>query len=80
MVVKENNTNKINVFEGCNAKQQPNLEKFVSEYDILFQDPKDLPPKKEIIHDINLQQDAPLPNIGMYRLSTLENEKIKKQV
>jgi hypothetical protein len=27
-----------------------------------------------------LQQDAPLPNIGMYKLFVLENEKIKKQV
>ena len=71
---------KTNVFEGCNAKQQVDLEKIVSEYDILFQEPKGLPPKKEIVHDINLQQDAPLPNIGMYRLSALENVEIKKQV
>ena len=70
MVVKEKKPDKTNVF---NAKQQANLEKVVSEYDILFQEPKGLPPKKEIVHDINLQQDAPLPNIGMYRLSTLEN-------
>ena len=27
-----------------------------------------------------MQQDAPLPNIGMYRLSALENVEIKKQV
>ena len=27
-----------------------------------------------------MQQDAPLPNIGMYRLSALENAEIKKQV
>lgn len=71
---------KTNVFEGCDVKQQNDLEKNVSEYDILFQEPKGLPPKKEIVHDINLQQDPPLPNIGMYRLSTLENVEIKKQV
>eukprot|EP00253_Pinus_taeda_P034598 PITA_34598 len=52
----------------------------IKEYDILFQEPKGLPPKKEIVHDINLQQDAPLPNIGMYKLSALENAEIKKQV
>ena len=34
----------------------------------------------EILHDINLQQDDPLPNIRMYRLSALENAEIKKQV
>eukprot|EP00253_Pinus_taeda_P021737 PITA_21737 len=74
---KPNNTNE---FEGYNAKQQADLEKVVSEYDILFQEHKGLPPKKEIVHDIILQQDAPLPNIGMYRLFSLENTKIKKQV
>ena len=78
MVVKGNNSNKTNVFEGCDAKQQVDLEKVVSEYDILFQEPKGLPPKKEIVHGINLQKDAPLPNIRMYRLSALENAKIKK--
>eukprot|EP00253_Pinus_taeda_P018776 PITA_18776 len=76
----EKKPDKTNVFEGCNAKKQANLEKIISKYDILFQEPKGLPPKKEIVHDIILQQDAPLPNIGMYRFSTLENAEIKKQV
>ena len=80
MVVKEKKPGKINVFEGCNAKQNADLEKVVSEYDILFQEPKGLPPKKEIVHDIILQQDVPLPNIGIYKLSALENVEIKKQV
>eukprot|EP00253_Pinus_taeda_P027976 PITA_27976 len=80
MVVKEKKPDKTNVFEGCNAKQQVDLEKVVSKYDILFQEPKGLPPKKEIVRDIILQQDAPLPNIGMYRLFALENAEIKKQV
>eukprot|EP00253_Pinus_taeda_P018627 PITA_18627 len=80
MVVKENKPNKANVFEGYNAKQQADLEKVVPEYDILFQEPKGLPPKKEIVHAIILQQDAPLPNIRMYRFSSLENDEIKKQV
>ena len=80
MVLKEKKPDKTNVFEGYDAKQQANLEKVVSEYDILFQEPKGLPPKREIVHDINLQQDAPLPNIGMYMLFALENSEIKKQV
>eukprot|EP00253_Pinus_taeda_P034532 PITA_34532 len=80
IVVKEKKPDKTNVFEGCDAKHQDDLEKVVSEYDILFKEPKDLPPKKEIVHDINLQQDAPFPNIRMYRLSTLENAEIKNQV
>eukprot|EP00253_Pinus_taeda_P010879 PITA_10879 len=52
----------------------------IKEYDVLFQEPQGLPPKKGIVHDIILQQDVPLPNIGMYRLSALENAKIKKRV
>eukprot|EP00253_Pinus_taeda_P002220 PITA_02220 len=76
----EKNPDKTNVFDGCDAKQKADLEKVVSEYDILFQEPKDLPPKREIVHDIHLQQDAPWPNIGMYRLSALGNAEIKKQV
>ena len=35
---------------------------------------------REIQHEIQLQQDAPLPNIGMYTLYVLENEEIKKKV
>jgi len=80
MVVKEKKPDKTNVFEGCDAKQKADLERVVSEYDILFQETKGLPPKREIVLDIHLQQDAPFPNIGMYRLSALENAEIKKQV
>jgi len=54
MVVKEKKPDKTNIFEGCNAKQQADIEKIVSEYDVLFQEPKGLPPKKEIVHDIIL--------------------------
>ena len=56
------------------------MVKVVSAYDDLFQEPEGLPPKREIQHEIQLQQDAPLPNIIMYRLSVLQNEEIKKQV
>ena len=80
MIVKAKDPNKSNAFEGCDSKKKANLAKFVSEYDVLFQEPKGLPPKQEIVHDIYLKQDAPLLNIGMYRLSALENAEIKKQV
>ena len=33
----------------------------VSGYDILFQEPKGLPHKRKIPHEINLLQDDPLP-------------------
>eukprot|EP00253_Pinus_taeda_P029197 PITA_29197 len=41
---------------------------------------KGLPPKREIQHEIHLQHDTPLPNIGMYRMSTIEMEEVKRQV
>ena len=51
MVVKEKTPDKTKIFEGCNADQQTDIEKIVSEYDVLFQEPKGLPPKKGIVHD-----------------------------
>jgi hypothetical protein len=39
-----------------------------------------LPPKREIQHEIHLQQNYPLPNVGMYRMSVLEMIEIKKKV
>ena len=52
----------------------------ISNYDELFQEPKGLPLKNNIQHEIHLQHDAPLPNIGMYKMSTIEMEEIKRQV
>ena len=54
MLVKEKNHDKTNIFEGCDAKQKVDLEKVVLEYDILFQESKGLPRKREIVHDIHL--------------------------
>ena len=39
-----------------------------------------MPPKREIQHEIQLQQDCPLPNIRMYHMSIMENSKIKRQI
>ena len=39
-----------------------------------------MPPKREIQHEIHIQQDSPLPNVGMYMMSVVEMTKIKKQV
>ena len=39
-----------------------------------------MPPKREIQHEIQLQQDCPLPNIGMYRMLIIENVEIKRQI
>ena len=46
----------------------------------MFQEPTSLPPKREIQHEIQLHQDCPLPNIGMYHMSIMENAEIKRKI
>ena len=45
--------------------------KIISEYDEVFQEPTGLQPKRGVQHEFQLQQDVPLPNIGMYRMSMM---------
>jgi hypothetical protein len=66
MMVKVKNDEISKSFEGCDPKHKSELIEIISEYDDLFHDPKGLPPKREIQHEIQLQQDVPLPNIAMY--------------
>ena len=80
MIVKEKYVEQTKSIKGCDPKHKKDLIKVVSNYDILFQEPNGLPPKMEIQHEIHLLQDAPLPNIGMYRCPIIENAEIKKQV
>jgi hypothetical protein len=67
-------------FQGCDTKLKSDLFEVVNQYDEMFKEPKGLPPKRGIQHEIQLQQDCPLPNIGMYRMSVMENAEIKKQI
>jgi hypothetical protein len=67
-------------FQGCDSKFKSDLYEVVNQYDEMFQEPKGLPPKRAIQHEIQLQQDGPLPNIGMYRMSVMKNVEIKKQI
>src|ERR1700735_1470019 len=67
-------------FAGCDVKLKAELVDVVNQNGDVFQEPKGLPPKWGIQHEIQLQQDCPLPNIGMYRMSILESLEIKKQV
>jgi hypothetical protein len=68
------------VFQGCDTKLKSDLYEVVNQYDEMFKEPKGLPSKRGIQHEIQLQQDCPLPNIGMYRMSVMENDEIKKQI
>jgi hypothetical protein len=67
-------------FQGCDTKLKSDLYEVVNPYNEMFKEPKGLPPKRGIQHEIQLQQDSPLPNIGMYRMSVMENAEIKKQI
>jgi hypothetical protein len=67
------------VFQGFDAKLKFDLYEVVNQYDEMFKEPKGLPPKRGIQHEIQLQQDCPLPNIGMYRMSVMENAEIKNK-
>jgi hypothetical protein len=66
--------------EGCTKEQKHQLEKLLHAYRGLFQEPKLLPPKRKVEHEIQLLPDSPLPNIGLYRQSILEANEVKKQL
>jgi hypothetical protein len=80
MVVREKYVETSNAFQGCDPSHKKELINIVSKYDDIFQEPNGLPPKKEIQHEIHIQHDSPLPNVGMYRMSVVEMIEIKKQV
>jgi hypothetical protein len=79
MIKPKDNVEK-EAFQGCDAKLKSDLYEVVNEYDEMFEEPKGLPPKRGIQHEIQLQQYCPLPNIGMYMMSVMENAEIKKQI
>ena len=79
-MIKQKNDVEHESFAGCDVKLKVELVDVVNQYGDMFQEPKVLPPKRGIQHEIQLQQDCPLLNIGMYRMSILESLEIKKQV
>ena len=80
MIVKAKDVEQTKSFKGCDPKLEKDLINVVFGYDILFQEPKGLPPKREIQHEIQLLQDTPLSNIGMYKSFIVENAEINKHV
>jgi len=67
-------------FEDCDPKLKSYLYDVVDAHHEMFQEPTCLPPKREIQHEIQFQQDCPLLNIGTYHMSIMENAKIKRQI
>jgi hypothetical protein len=80
LMIKPKNDVENEAFHDCDEKLKSNLFEVFNQYDDMFKEPKGLPPKRGIQHEIQLQQDCPLPNIGMYRMSVMENAEIKKQI
>ena len=46
----------------------------------MFQEPKVIPPRMEVEHEIQLFPDLPLLNIGLYRQSVLKVNEVKKKL
>ena len=67
-------------FEGCDDKLKYDLFDVIRRNDKMFQEPKVVPPKRGIQHEIQLQQDVPLPNISMYHMSIMESLEIKSKI
>jgi hypothetical protein len=80
MVVREKYVDTSYAFLGCDPYHTHELIDIVSKYDDIFQKPDGLPPKREIQHEIHIQQDSPLLIVGMYRMSVVDMIEIKKKV
>jgi hypothetical protein len=52
--------------EGCTKEKKHRLEELLQEYKDVFKEPKVLPPKRDMEHEIQLFPDSPLSNIGLY--------------
>jgi len=73
LMIKPKNDVDNEYFKGCDSKLKFELVDVVNQYDEMFQGPKGFPPKRGIQHEIQLQQDCPLPNIGTYRMLVMES-------
>jgi len=54
MVVREKEAKLVDAFQGCDKERKQELCELISNYDEMFQQPKGLPPKREIQHEIHL--------------------------
>jgi hypothetical protein len=80
MVVREKYDKTSDAFQECDPSHKDEMLDVISNYDEIVQKPGGLPPKREIQHEIHLQQDVPIPNVGMYRMLAVEMEEINKYV
>ena len=79
-MIKQKQDKDFESFESCDDRLKSDFFDLVIQHGEMFQEPKEFPPKRGIQHEIRLQQDVPLPNIGMYHISTMESLEIKKKI
>ena len=72
MVVREKDVGTSDAFQGCDPSHKKEVIDIISKYVDIFQEPYGLPPTREIQHEIHLQHDSPLSNVGMYKMSVVE--------
>jgi hypothetical protein len=63
-----------------NTGQQRELEGLLSKYEIIFQEPKGLPPRRKKEHMINLKESHEAVNVRPYRYPHHHKNEIEKQV
>ena len=66
--------------EGCAKERKHEFEELLQEYKGVFKEPKGIPSKRDVEHEIQLFPDSPLPNIGMYRQYVVEVNEVKKKL
>ena len=78
--MKEENTIEESSKSTLTVEQKDQLDRLLKKHEVIFKEPKGLPPRRTIEHDIQLVPDSPLPNLGLYRTFVVESEEIKRQI
>jgi hypothetical protein len=66
--------------EGFTKEKKHDLDELLQEYRGVIKVPKELPPKRDVEHGMQLFPDSPLSNIGLYRQHVLEVNGVKKKL
>lgn len=77
MVRSQNEVEIVKALDGCDPHYKEEVKEVIFEFEDLFQELKELPPKRDIQHEIQLHQNITLPNIGLDINSIMESEEIK---
>ena len=64
--------------EGCSGEQHQQLQQLIESYKEVFEEIQELPPNREVEHEIQLLQESSLPNIGLYRKCMIEENDVNK--